>query len=98
MWATKMDDENEEIITAETFRDYANLLWRWAWLLVLCALLAGGTAYWVSIRQTPIYEASTLVMIDAAPTSQTVTYTSLTTSEQLLATYSKLMTTAPLLD
>ncbi|HEX7541410.1 MAG TPA: Wzz/FepE/Etk N-terminal domain-containing protein, partial [Anaerolineales bacterium] len=93
-----MENLSEEQSSAELITDYANLIWRWAWLLVLCALLAGGTAYWVSSRQTPIYEASTLVMVDAAPTSQTVTYTSLTTSEQLLATYSKLMTTAPLLD
>ena len=93
-----MDNKLEVRTTAETFSDYANLLWRWAWLLVLCALLAGGTAYWVSSRQTPIYEASTLVMINAAPGSQTVTNTSLTTSEQLLATYSKLMTTTTVLD
>jgi len=93
-----MDINLEEKTTAETFSDYANVLWRWAWLLVLCALLAGGTAYWVSIRQTPIYEASTIVMVDAAPITQTVTYTSLTTSEQLLATYSELMTTTTVMN
>jgi len=88
----------EEQSTAEMITEYASLLWRWTWLLVLVAVLAGGTAYWVSRRQTPIYEASTLVMVDIAPITQTVTYTTLTTSEQLVATYSKLMTTAPLLD
>ena len=50
----KMENKLEERTTAETFSDYANLLWRWAWLLVLSALLAGGTAYWVSIRQTRV--------------------------------------------
>ncbi|MFA5874662.1 MAG: polysaccharide biosynthesis tyrosine autokinase [Anaerolineales bacterium] len=94
-----MDNEPEEIIiTAETFREYAGLLWHWAWLLVLCTLLAGGTAYWVSRHQTPIYQASTLVMVDAAPITQTVTYTSLTTSLSLMATFSKLMTTTQLQD
>ncbi len=93
-----MDNNLEERTSAETFSDYANLLWHWAWLLILCALLAGGTAYWVSSRQTPIYEAATLVMIDAAPTSQTVTYTTLTTSEQLVTTYSQVITTTPVLE
>ena len=88
----------EERSTAETFREYANLLWRWLWLLVLSALLAGGIAYWVSKKQTPIYEASALVMINAAPTSQTVSSSLLTAGEQLAATYSKLMLTTPVLD
>jgi non-specific protein-tyrosine kinase len=99
VFISKMDNNIiEERTSAETFSDYANLLWHWAWLLILCALLAGGTAYWVSRNQTPIYQASTLVMIDAAPSTQTVTYTALTTSEQLAATYAKVMTTTPVLD
>jgi len=93
-----MDQNLEERTTAETFSNSAKLLWRWAWLLVLCALLAGGTAYWVSRRQTPIYQASTLVMVEAAPITQTVTNTTVTTSEQLVSTYSKMMTTTPVLD
>jgi non-specific protein-tyrosine kinase len=93
-----MDNHLEERTTAETVSDYASLLWHWAWLLVLCALLAGGTAYWVSRHLTPIYQASTLVMVDAAPITQTVTTNTLTTSEQLVSTYSKVITTTPVLD
>lgn len=93
-----MDKYSDGIITADTLRDYATLLKRWAWLMFLCVLIAGGIAYWVSRQQTPIYEASTLVMVDAAPINQSVTYTTLTTSEQLVSTYSKVITTTPVLD
>jgi non-specific protein-tyrosine kinase len=93
-----MDHNLEERTTAEAFSSYAILLRHWAWLLILCALLAGGTAYWVSRSQTPVYQASTLVMVEAAPITQTVTNTTVTTSEQLVSTYSKMMTTIPVLD
>lgn len=93
-----MENNLEEKSTAEIFNEYTNLLWRWAWLLVLCALLAGGIAYWISRHQTPVYQATTLVMINVAPTSQTVDYSSVTTSEELAATYSQLMTSKPVLD
>lgn len=94
----KMENDFEEKTTAEIINEYANLLWRWAWLLVLFTLLAGGITYWVSSHQTSVYQASTLVMIDVAPTSQTQSYTTVTTSEQLAATYSQLMTSKPVLD
>ncbi len=93
-----MENQFEQRTTADTFSEYAGLLWHWAWLLVLCAILAGGTAYFVSSYQTPVYQASTLVMIDAAPNTQAVTYTTLTTSEQLMGTYAKVLTTTPMLE
>ena len=98
MHTDKMDNKPEERTTAEKFSDYANLFWRWAWLLVLCALLAGGTTYWQSRKQTPVYEASTTISIDVAPTSQAVTTTTLTTSEQLAETYAQEITMPPVLD
>lgn len=93
-----MDNQLEERTTADTFSDYANLLWHWAWLLVLYALLAGGTAYWVSRHQTSIYQSSTLVMIDTAPSGLYDLYSSIVSSQQLLKTYAKIMTTQPVLD
>jgi capsular exopolysaccharide synthesis family protein len=93
-----MDNQSEERSTAELFSQYASLLLRWSWLLILMALLAGGVAYLVASRQTPIYQASTLVMINGAPSSQLDTYSSLTTSQQLAGTYAKVMTTKPVLD
>jgi non-specific protein-tyrosine kinase len=89
---------SEEQSSAEMITEYAGLLWRWAWLLILLAALAGGTAYYLSSRQTPVYEASTTISIDVAPTSQTVTATMLTTSEQLAESYAQEMVMQPVLD
>jgi polysaccharide biosynthesis transport protein len=84
--------------TAETFTGYAKIIWHWSWLLVLCVVISGGIAYWVSIRLIPVYQVTTTVMVDAAPLTQTVTNTSLTASQQLAATYAKVMVMQPILD
>lgn len=87
----------EEQSTAEMITEYASLLWRWAWLLILLAVLAGGTAYYLSSRQTPIYQASALAMVNAAPSSQDST-TSIYLGQQLGQTYSRIMTSRTVLD
>ena len=95
-----MASENkfEERTTAEVFSEYASLLLRWSWLLILLALIAGGTAYEVSKRGTPVYQASTLIMINGAPGIQSDAYSSLYMSQQLTTTYAQTMTTRPMLD
>src|SRR5512143_1920422 len=96
-----MDNENqavEERSTAEIFTEYASLLWHWAWLLILLALIAGGTAYFISRRGTPIYRSSTLIMINGAPGMQSDAYSSLYMSQQLTTTYAQTMTTQPMID
>jgi non-specific protein-tyrosine kinase len=95
-----MDNEMNEIEeknSIEMFREYAGLLWHWAWLLVLVAVLAGGVAYFVSTQQTPIYEASTLVMVNGGSGLQYNSYSSVTLSQQLTTTYAKIMTASPVL-
>src|SRR5512142_1614809 len=96
-----MDSENqviEERTTAEIFTEYATLLWHWAWLLILLALIAGATAYYVSNRQAPVYRSSTLIMINGAPGTQSDAYSTLYLSQQLTTTYAQTMTTRPLLE
>ena len=62
-------------------RRYLAMLSRWAWLLTLAALLAGSAAYIFSIRQPPLYEASTTILIEEAPgTTGQPDYTSIMTS------------------
>ena len=94
-----MENENqvEERTTAEIFTEYAGLLWHWAWLLILLALIAGGTAYFFSKRQAPVYRATTLIMINGAPGTQSDAYSSLYMSQQLTTTYAQTMTTQPML-
>ena len=93
-----IENTSEERSTAETFVIYAALLWHWAWVLLLTAILAGAAVYWRSGRQTPIYQASTTVSVNIAPSSPTITASALSTSEQLAATYAQEMVMQPVLD
>lgn len=79
-------------------KQYAILLWRWLWLIVLAAVLAATGAYISGSMQTPIYQASTTVLIDQAPDARTSDYTALILSQQLASTYSQLMTKRPVLE
>jgi len=44
-------------------REYVTIIRRWLWLIVLGAVLAGGTALVVSRQMTPIYEAKASVVV-----------------------------------
>jgi non-specific protein-tyrosine kinase len=77
---------------------YVALIWHWSWLLILITVIAGGTAFLVSKNMTPVYQASTLLLINEAPLNQAANYSSLTTSERLAQTYAQMMTTRPVLE
>ncbi len=79
-------------------RQYLSLLWRWSWLIILAALLAGGAAYITSQFQDPVYQATTTLLINEATTAQTSDYTAILTSERLARTYSEMLTKRPVLD
>ena len=79
-------------------RQYFTVLWRWLWLIVLGTLLAGGTAYLVSRNMTPIYRASTTLLINQARSPTVTDYTSLITNERLAKTYAELLTKRPVLE
>jgi polysaccharide biosynthesis transport protein len=93
-----MENQTQERSTAELVNQYAGLLWHWAWLLILVAVVAGGSAYVISRRQPPTYEASTLLIINGAPGSTSESYSSFYISQQLAPTYAQVMTTRPILD
>jgi non-specific protein-tyrosine kinase len=73
-------------------KQYAALILRWLWLIILATVLAAGAAFITSTLQTPTYEASTSLLIDQAPSTQTSEYTGLLMSERLAKTYAQLIT------
>ncbi len=79
-------------------RQYAAIIGRWLWLIVLCTLLAGGTALVVSRNSTPIYEASATLLINEARSPDVNDYTSILTSERLARTYAELLKTRPVIE
>lgn len=83
---------------SDDLRRYISLLRHWAWLLALAAILVGGITYYLTKRMTPIYQASTTMLINEAPSTRSADYTSIMTSERLAQTYAQLITTQPVLD
>jgi polysaccharide biosynthesis transport protein len=92
------DFDESSSAEAIDLRQYAFLLWHWAWLIVLLAILSGGAAYLISKQQTPIYEASTIIMVNAAPSTQVTDYSSILASQTLTSTYAQMITNQPVLD
>jgi len=78
-------------------RRYAILVWRWLWLIVLCTLLAGISAYAVSKRTTPVYEASSMLLVSQSKAGL-VDQSTLYASERLAGTYAELLRRQPVLD
>lgn len=82
----------------EELRRYLDLLWRWAWLLALVTLVAGISAYFISRRLTPVYQATARVLVNEAPNSRSTDYASVLTSERLARTYAELLVARPVLE
>ncbi|MEA3337829.1 MAG: polysaccharide biosynthesis tyrosine autokinase [Chloroflexota bacterium] len=79
-------------------RRIGQILWKWLWLIILGAVLAGGTAYVISMRSTPIYRASTQILIQQNSNPAAPQWTDVLTSERLAANYAQLLTTRPILE
>lgn len=90
-------EANETEITID-LKKYIALFWQWAWLIVLVGVVAGLAAFIISRQITPVYEATTTVLVNEAPGSESTDYQSLLASERLTKTYAEMMTKNPILD
>jgi non-specific protein-tyrosine kinase len=81
-------------------RRYFDVIKRWSWLVILCIILAGSAAYFISSNMTPIYRAVSRYLIDEAPgsTSSANEYSQLLTEQILAQTYVEIATTRPILE
>lgn len=78
-------------------RRYLKALQRWAWLLVLCPVLAAIVAAGVSSRLAPVYESSVSVLVRPAQPLTVDTGVVSLTSDQISHTYAQLMIQRPLM-
>jgi non-specific protein-tyrosine kinase len=79
-------------------RQYAAILVKWFWLILLGTLLAGGTAFLASQAMTPVYQASATLMVSQGSTPTISDYTSVLTGQQLAKTYGELLKKRPVLE
>lgn len=69
---------------------------RWLWLVVLGTIIGGSIGYYLSSRQTPIYQAKARFVI--LPSAQTTyDYYSYLNNMNIISTYTELLTTEDLL-
>ncbi len=92
------DQDMESGFESIDIRQYLALFWQWAWLIALVTIITGLASYLISQRMTPIYSASTTLYINEAPSTKATDYNSIITSERISGTYSKMLTTRPVLE
>ncbi|MGD2207578.1 MAG: polysaccharide biosynthesis tyrosine autokinase [Anaerolineae bacterium] len=79
-------------------KQYWNLAWKWKWLLILGVVLAGVTSFVVSRNTTPVYQASTTLLVSPGSPQSSESYAALVASERLAQTYAQLLRSGPILE
>ncbi len=70
---------------------------RWAWLMIIGAVIGAGAAYIYSIYQMPVYQATTKFMVLQTPDSA-LSDVQVVGDKELAETYIELLVTQPVLD
>ncbi len=77
-------------------RQYLRLLIRWAWLIILMALLGVAAGYALSRYQTPVYQSSTTILIQQS-SGDVLSNPYNLNDKQLPQTFTELIVTSPIL-
>lgn len=78
-------------------RQHIRLLWRWLWLIVLCALGTGAAVYALGSRLPPTYAAEVRLLVYQAPASSgTDDYTEILTSDRMVRSYAQALQARPI--
>ncbi|MEA3325751.1 MAG: polysaccharide biosynthesis tyrosine autokinase [Chloroflexota bacterium] len=78
-------------------RKAISLLKKWFWLPILGALIAGSLGYYQSSRETPMFQASTRFVVLRAASTGYYDYYAYIDYQQLISTYTQLLSTDALL-
>jgi len=80
-------------------RQYWELLRKWLWLIILTTIVAAIAAYAFSIRQTPVYQASSRLLVSQSVTnSASLQYADILAAERLSSTYAQMLTARPVIE
>ena len=79
-------------------RQYLSLVGKWAWLIVLSVVIAGGGSYLASRSATPLYRTKTTLMVGRATQNPDPNTADMYTGQQLAYTYTQLVRREPVLN
>jgi non-specific protein-tyrosine kinase len=74
------------------------IIHRRLWLIVLCTALSAISAAVVCLTMSPVYQASTTLLVQQAPSGGSSDYQDILTSERLARTYSEMLEGRPVLE
>src|SRR5712692_429623 len=77
---------------------YWRVMRRWAWLIILCPLVAALAAGLISLQLPRVYEAQVSLLVRPAQPLSVVPGSAPLTADQVLRTYARLMTERPILE
>ncbi|MBN9391124.1 MAG: hypothetical protein J0I20_24055 [Chloroflexi bacterium] len=83
---------------ARQVRRYLRVLKSWAWLILLGALLAGGTNYYFVSESKPTYEASTTLMVGQTIRQANPEQQEIALADQLATYYQELLKRQPVVE
>jgi succinoglycan biosynthesis transport protein ExoP len=78
-------------------RQYATVIWRWLWLIILATGIAAGSSYLASGPMPRIYAATVTLMVGQTIQNPNASAQDIFTSEQLAQTYGQMVTRQPIL-
>jgi non-specific protein-tyrosine kinase len=84
--------------SASNLMEYAYLFWRWAWLIVVVAMVAGGAVYIVSKSITPVYQTITRLLVSNPPSQGSIDTTAMISGTTMTQTYSQMLSDTPVLN
>jgi succinoglycan biosynthesis transport protein ExoP len=95
---TEIIQSPQENMTID-LREYAMLLWHWAWLILIAGIIAGGTAYYLKRQQVPVYTASTVLLVSEPPKaiSTDTSQSAIVPSNLMAQTYTQMIKNLPVL-
>ncbi len=79
-------------------RRYLGVFWRWSWLIILGTVLSAGAMYALTRGQAKMYAASATILVNQATEATGPTYNDVLANQQLTKTYTRLVTSGPVLE
>ncbi len=79
-------------------RRYLGVIWRWSWLIILGTALSAVAMYALTRGQTKMYAATATILVNQATEATGPTYNDVLANQQLTKTYTRLVTSGPVLE